>query len=63
MYEHIKKVENYIGRKITVLKADKSFYYYATQQKRSKGKYVNYVGYGFPRVKIRWCTRILKLGY
>lgn len=60
MYEHIKKVENYIGRKITILKADKSFEYFLLKQKKAKGNSQDILGYGFPRMHCRWCTEILK---
>ena len=38
MYEHIKQVERYINRPITVLKADKSFDYYMLEHIKTKGK-------------------------
>lgn len=68
MYDHIKKVEEYIGRKITVIKSQKDFMWYATQKERvirsekiaglNKGDVVK--GYGYPAVFSRWCTRLLK---
>lgn len=68
MYEHIDKVEKYIGRKITTLKAEKDFMYYATEHNRvvnsdkipgvKPGETVK--GYGYPTVFSRWCTRALK---
>lgn len=69
MEEHIKKVENYIGRKITTLKAEKDFMYWATKHKRvvkssnfpglNPGDIVE--GYGWPTVFSRYCTRELKI--
>lgn len=38
MYEHIDKVEKYIGRKITRLKAEKSFDYYMFEHEKTRGK-------------------------
>lgn len=38
MYKHIQKVEQYIGRPITRLKADKSFDYYFSDYEKVKGK-------------------------
>lgn len=38
MYEHIKKVEDYIKRPITILKAEKSFDYYMFEHEKTKGK-------------------------
>ena len=68
MEEHIKKVEEYIGRKITILESEKDFMYYATEQTRviksektpgfQPGEIAK--GYGYPTVKARWCTKHLK---
>ena len=68
MDEHIEKVEKYIGRPITRLKAEKDFMYWATQHKREiksdkisgakPGDIVN--GYGYPTMFSRWCTSELK---
>lgn len=67
MYEHIEKVEKYIGRKITTIKADHDFMYYATEREvvrrvnshaHKKGDVV--YGHGWPSVFKRWCTSTLK---
>lgn len=68
MEEHIQKVEDYIGRKITRLKAEKDFMYWATEHERvvrstkipgvKPGDIVR--GYGYPSVFSRWCTKELK---
>lgn len=60
MYKHIQKVEQYIGRPITRLKADKSFDYYFSDYEKVKGKNKGSKGYGWPRMWARWCTRIFK---
>lgn len=60
MYEHLDKVEAYVGRKITRLKADKSFMYYFAEHKRSRTNRKVTDGYGWPRMWVRWCTRALK---
>lgn len=60
MYKHIAKVEQYIGRSITRLKADKSFDYYFSEYIKTTGKNKGTKGYGWPRMWMRWCTRILK---
>lgn len=60
MYAHIDKVEKYTGRKITRIKAEKSFEYYFSEHIKNKGKNVGSVGYGWPRMWVRWCTRLLK---
>ena len=60
MYEHIDKVERDIDRKITRLKADKSFEYYLLYHKK-KSAVNKDLGYGFPRMMTnRWCTSRLK---
>lgn len=60
MYEHIKKVEQYINRKITILKAEKSFDYYMFEHKKTKGKNKGQAGYGWASGRCRWCTTLLK---
>lgn len=60
MYEHIDKVERDIDRKITRLKADKSFEYYLFEHVKESEKNKD-KGYGFPRMMTnRWCTSRLK---
>jgi len=62
MYEHIKKVEQYIGVPITRLKSEKSFEYLLLEHKinvRNKENYNN-KGYSFPGIGYRWCTSELK---
>lgn len=70
MYDHLKKVEAYIGRPITKLKAEKDFMYFATQHEFvvpsdsmlefgfSKGQTAK--GYDYPSKFARWCTKELK---
>lgn len=60
MYEHIDKVEKYIGRKITRLKAEKSFDYYMFEHEKTRGKNRGKKGYGWATMRCRWCTTILK---
>ena len=60
MYDHVDKVEKYIGRKITRLKPDKSYEYYLLRHKRSRGKHMDEIGWGWARVFRRWCTKSLK---
>lgn len=61
MYEHIKKVEEFINRKITILKSDKTFEYYAFEHILTKGKNKGQKGYGFPSPRVRWCNSKLKI--
>lgn len=60
MYRHIGKVEKYIGRNITRLKADRTFEYMMLYHKKTKGKHKGKQGYGWPDFRNRWCTSYLK---
>lgn len=68
MEEHIDNVEKYIGRPITRLKAEKDFMYWATEHNRvvRSTKIPGFkpgdimVGYAYPSVFSRWCTKELK---
>ena len=64
MYEHVDKVEGYIsekyGKHITVLRSDKSFEWGLFQITRTKGRRAGKHGYGWPSMKNRWCTTMLK---
>lgn len=60
MYKHIEKVEKYICRPITRLKAEHNFDYYFSEYEKTKGKNKGNKGYGWPRMWVRWCTRIFK---
>lgn len=61
MYDHIAAVEKLIGRKVTVLKAEYSFDHYFLNHKRTKGKNIGVKGYGWASMRIRWCTKALKV--
>jgi len=56
IYEHIKKVEEYINRKVTVVKNEKTYEYLLGEHVKRNGK----IGYGHPDFRNRWCTYILK---
>lgn len=64
MYEHIDKVEQYIGRKITRLKSEHDFLYfmfdYVPKYHRSKKENLHDKGLSWPSSHIRWCTSRLK---
>lgn len=60
MYEHLQRIEQYTGRQITRLKADKPFLYYFAEHVKEKGKGKCQQGYGWPRMWVRWCTCLLK---
>jgi len=55
MLEHIRRVEEYIGRRIVRLQPEKPFDYWMFEHKLTTK---NRCGYGFPTIKSRWCTRI-----
>ncbi|MEG1385568.1 MAG: phosphoadenosine phosphosulfate reductase family protein [Oscillospiraceae bacterium] len=68
MYDHIDKVEKYIGMPITRVKAEHDYEYYfldapvrrqhATAFSEQFG--LNHSGYGWAGPKMRWCTSVLK---
>ena len=60
MYDHIKQVENCIGRKVTVLRAKKTFDYLLGEYILKKGKRKGRAGYSWPDIRNRWCTGFLK---
>jgi len=60
MYEHIRQVEKYIDREVTVLKWKYSFDYMLSEYANKKGKNIGRKGKGWPDSNIRWCTSFLK---
>jgi 3'-phosphoadenosine 5'-phosphosulfate sulfotransferase (PAPS reductase)/FAD synthetase len=60
MYDHIEKVQKYIGGGITVLRAENTFDYYMFDHVLIKGKNAGRKGYGWSSMVFRWCTGILK---
>ncbi len=64
MYEHIEKVDKYIGEKygkhVTKLQAEHTFEWGLAEILHTKGKRAGLPGYGWPSMKIRWCTSMLK---
>jgi len=60
MYEHIRKVEKYIKRPITILKSKYTFEYLMFEYEKTKGKNKGSKGYSWPDFRNRWCTQILK---
>ena len=62
MYDHLKKLEKYIGREITYLKAEHSFEYYFSEYmpKRKNPKLRQYAGNSWAGPRNRWCTGMLK---
>lgn len=60
MYEHLNRVEQYTGRKITRLKAKHDFYWWFWCNQKVKGKMAGQFGMSWPGFKARWCTKRLK---
>lgn len=60
MYDHIREVEKYIGRKITVLKAENTFEFMMQDYVKTRGKRKGQKGYAFPSFRNRWCTTYFK---
>lgn len=60
MYNHIKQVEEYIGRPITKLKDEHSFEYYMLEHVKTRGKNKGQKGYSWSDFRNRWCTSNLK---
>lgn len=61
VYEHIKEVEKFTGRQITVLHPPHTFEYFLADIVKTKGEHAGEHGYGWPRRKDqRWCTGQLK---
>ncbi len=62
MYQHIDKLEAYIGRPITRLKAPQSFEYIMLQYspKRKNQVLSDKHGFSWPGPRNRWCTAMLK---
>ncbi len=61
MYEHLERVEQFTGRKITRLQSPNSFYHLLLDKETfyrsglQKGE-LKKVGYGWPTAYVRWCT-------
>jgi len=51
IYKHVKAVERYIKRPITILKPSKPFEWFMYEKPSAIGK-----GKGWPRFNLRWCT-------
>ena len=65
MYEHVDKVERYIGREITRLKDDHDFEYYLLHHRYTPRFKIgleksNSIGYSWPSMRKRWCTAHFK---
>lgn len=56
LYEHLDKLESYIGREITRVYPLKPWEYYMFDHVKTKGKNKGKVGYGWPSLMFRWCT-------
>ena len=56
MYDHIARVEDFIGREVTIIKSEKTYEYYLGEHIKKNGQ----IGYGHPDFQNRWCTQALK---
>ena len=65
MYEHLKKVNDYINSKynkcITYVKANNSYQYFFAEKEITRGKRKGCKGYGYASMQNRWCTYCLKM--
>ena len=63
LYRHVDKVKTYLdekGVKFTVLKPSHPFTWYMYEKPVSSKKYGEFNGLGWPRSRMRWCTKFLK---
>ena len=60
LYEHIDKIERYIGQKVTRLKNEHSYEYFLYDKEITKGPNKGNRGYGWTKMTNRWCTDRLK---
>lgn len=60
MYDHLEKLQKQVDIPFTVLKAEKSFEYYLKDHEIKRGKHAGQRGYGWARMRSRWCTSNLK---
>ena len=68
MYAHLDRLEKYIGRPITRVKAEHDFEYYFKDHIISRGRSKKFIeeygadktGYGWAGPRMRWCTNRLK---
>ena len=67
LYEHIRKVEKYIGKTVTTIRADESFEYLFREKPINRRdnspvtlRYGEQLGYGWAGPRQRWCTEKLK---
>lgn len=68
MYKHLDKLEKYIGRPITRVRADHDFEYYFKDQPIKRKRTDRFIarfgaipnGYGWAGPRMRWCTSRLK---
>jgi 3'-phosphoadenosine 5'-phosphosulfate sulfotransferase (PAPS reductase)/FAD synthetase len=60
MYDHIEKVQKYIGQEITILQEPGKFDYLMFDHVKNRGKNRGKKGYGWPDMRARWCTSDIK---
>ena len=60
MDKHLRRVEEYTGIPITLLRHPQGFEHLMFDHVRMKGKHAGIAGYGWARPNARWCTSKLK---
>ena len=60
MYEHLRKVQDYIGKSITILKAEHDYEYMLLEHEVKKRNGNKQSGYSFADMRGRWCTKYFK---
>lgn len=64
MYDHIEKVKRIVkecGIRFVTLKNEHSFEWWMLEHPVSSDQYGDHVGYGWPSMNCRWCTRHMKM--
>ena len=62
IYTHLTKVEKRLGVKITRLRPERPYLYWMHEHPIRRNKIrKGQKGYGWPMLKTRWCTRVLKV--
>lgn len=62
MYQHLDQLQDYVYRKIrrdiTILSSQQPFEYWLFEHRKTTRSRYTVLGYGWPRYRHRWCTRI-----
>lgn len=58
MYDHLERVEKDTGLTITRITGSETFEHGLLEHRRTRGKRINEVGFGWPTPMARWCTAL-----